>query len=201
MSAAGYRHQHGVILLVAMVTALALAFAGMSLVRAVSTGVVIGGNLNARQHAMLAASAALEHDVTALFESAAIDTSSDDPAHNYFASRRAGEDPRGVPGILQTLADYPATWTPIDAGGGYFARHVIERLCVVPGVASPANCTLTPPSVEAASGARPPGEPQRKPHYRITIRVDGPGAAAAFVQSVVSDRRPNPRLSWRALDE
>ncbi len=195
------RHQHGVILLVALVTAVALAFAGMSLVRAVATGVIIGGNLNARQHAMLAASAALEHDVAALFGGAAIDTASDDLAHNYFASRQASDDLRGVPSVLQTLADYPATFAAIDAADGYVARHVIERLCVLAGEASLANCTLSPPSIEAASGAPPPGEPPRRPYYRITIRVDGPAATAAFVQSIVSETHPNPRLSWRVLDE
>lgn len=195
------RAQHGVILLIAMVTAIALAFVGMSLVRAVATGVAISGNLDARQHATLAASAALERDVATLFGDAAIATASDDATHNYFASRRAGEDARGVPSVLQSVAGYPTTLPVLDAGDGHAARHVIERLCRAPGEASLANCTLSPPSVAAASGTPPPGEPPRKAYYRITIRVDGPAAAATFVQSIVSDTHANPRLSWRVLDE
>jgi hypothetical protein len=39
------------------------------------------------------------------------------------------------------------------------------------------------------------------PYYRITVRVDGPAAAATFVQSIVSGMHANPRLSWRVLDE
>jgi type IV pilus assembly protein PilX len=201
MSSVAKRSQRGVILLVAMVTAIALALVGMSLVRAVATGVAINSNLDARRHATLAASAALEHDVAALFADAAIATVSDDAAHNYFASRYPGEDARGVPSVLQSVAGYPTTLPVLDAGDGYAARHVIERLCRVPGEVSLANCTLSPPSVAAASGTPPPGEPPRKPYYRITIRVDGPAAAATFVQSIVSDTHPNPRLSWRVLDE
>ena len=193
--------QRGVILLVAMVTAVALAFAGMSLVRAVATGVAIGGNVDARQQAMLAASAALESDVAALFGRSAIATASDDLAHNYFASHHAGEDARGVPSVLQSIVAYPTTLPVLEVGDGHAGRHVIERLCIVPGEASVANCMLSPPSVEAASGTPPPGEPPRRPYYRITIRVDGPAAAATFVQSVVSDTHANPRLSWRLLDE
>ena len=97
----------GVILLVAMVAVVGMAFAGIALLRAVATGVAIGSNVDARRAATFAASAALEHDVVVLFDDAAIDTTSDDPAHNYFASRQAGEDRRGVPAALLSDADYP----------------------------------------------------------------------------------------------
>lgn len=195
------RRQLGVILLVAMVSAVALAFAGMSLVRAVSTAVAIGGNLDARQRATLAASAAFEEDVAALFGSSPLDTTGDDLAHHYFASRQPGEDARGVPGVLQSAAAYPAALAVLDAGDGYAVRHVIERLCLLPGDAFPATCTLSPPSVAAAAGTPPADEPPRLPYYRITVRVDGPAASASFVQGTVSGAHANPRLSWRTLDE
>jgi type IV pilus assembly protein PilX len=195
------RRQNGIILLVAIVTAMALAFAGMALVRAVLTGVAIGGNLIARKHAMLIASAAVEHGVATLYGAGAIDTTIDAPEHNYFAARQAGEDQRGVPRALQSLADYPPGSTVIDAGDHFEVRHVIERLCLAAGAASVGNCTLSPPSVEAASGAPPPGEPARKPYYRVSIRVDGPAGAATLAQAVLSGAHPNPRLSWRMLDE
>ena len=192
--------ERGIMLLIAMVTAVALAFAGMSLVRAVATGVAIGGNVDARRQAMLAASAALEHDVAALFATGIV-TAGDDLPRNYFASRQAGEDARGVPSALQSIAGYPTALPVLDAGDGYAARHVIERLCVAPGEASVAVCTLSPPSIAAASGTPPPGDPPRRPYYRITVRIDGPAGAATFVQSIVSDTHANPRLSWRVLDE
>jgi hypothetical protein len=195
------RHARGVILLVAMVAVVALAFAGMALVRAVATSAAIGSNVNARQQAIFAASVALERDVVALFEGGGIDTTNDDPPHNYFASRQAGEDRRGVPAMLQSPADYPAGAGIADAGDGFTVRHVIERLCLLPGAASIENCTLSPSSVEAASGAPPAGEPVRQPAYRVTMRVEGPAGAATFVQAMLSAAHDNPRLTWQVLDE
>jgi type IV pilus assembly protein PilX len=195
------RHTRGVILLVAMVAVVALAFAGMALVRAVATSAAIGGNVNARQQAIFAASVALERNVVALFEGGVIDTANDDASHNYFASRQTGEDRRGVPATLLSPADYPAGAGVADAGDGFAVRHVIERLCLLPGAASIENCTLSPPSVEAASGAPPAGEPVRQPAYRVTMRVEGPGGAATFVQAMLCAAHDNPRLTWQVLDE
>ena len=140
-------------------------------------------------------------DVVALFEGGGIDTTNDDPPHNYFASRQAGEDRRGVPAMLLSPADYPAGAGVADAGDGFTVRHVIERLCLLPGAASIENCTLSPPSVEAASGAPPAGEPVRQPAYRVTMRVEGPAGAATFVQAMLSAAHDNPRLTWQVLDE
>ena len=198
---AGPHDHRGVILLIAMVAVVALAFAGMSLVRAVATAAAIGSNVNARQQAMYAATVAFEHDVVALFEDGALDTTRDDPAHNYFASRVPTEDRRGVPRALLSAADYPAGASIIDAGDGFVVRHVIERLCALQGAPSADNCTLSPPSIEAAAGAPPPGEPPREPAYRVTMRVEGPGGAVAYAQAMLSVTRPKPRLSWQMLDE
>ena len=195
------RRHEGIVLLIAIVAVAALAFAGMALMRAVATGVAIGDNVNARRQASYAATAALEHDVVALFEAGSIDPSADDPPHNYFASRQAGEDSRGVPAPLLSAARYPAGASIIDAGDRFAVRHVIERLCTSPGAPTRDNCTLSPPGIEAASGSPPPDEPPREPAYRITLRVEGPGGAATYVQAMVSAAHANPRLSWRTLDE
>jgi type IV pilus assembly protein PilX len=195
------RHSRGIILLVSMVAVVALAFAGMALVRAAATTAAIADNVNARQQAIFAASAALEHDVVALFEGAGIDTTRDDASRNYFASRQSGEDRRGVPAMLLSAAAYPVAAGIVDAGDGFVVRHVIERLCLLPGAAPVENCTLSPPSVEAASGAPPAGEPVRQPAYRVTLRVEGPRGAATFVQAMLSAAHDNPRLTWQVLDE
>jgi len=197
----GVRDQRGVILLVAMLDVVALAFAGMALVRAVATTVAIADNVNARRQAMYAATAALEHHVVALFQDRVVDLTSDDPTHNYFASRQAGEDRRGVPASLLSPANYPAGASIIDAGDGFVVRHVIERLCTQPGAATSDHCTLSPRSAEAAAGTPPPGEPPRQPAYRITMRVEGRGGAATYLQTMLSAAHTNPRLSWQLLDE
>jgi len=200
MSARASR-ERGITLLIATIAVIALALAGATLLRAVATGTAIGGNLVARQQATLAASAAIEEAAAALFSPGVIETTGDDAAHHYFAARQAGEDPRGVPAVLRTFADYPPGWAAIEVGDGYAARHVVERLCLLPGEASVANCTLSPPSIEAALGAPPPGEPPRAAQFRVTVRVDGPAGAATFVQAMLAATLPNPRRSWRVLDE
>ena len=189
-------------LFIAMITTIAMAFAAMSLLRGSFVTTAIGGNLAARQNATLAAFAAIERDVAALYGSAAItDPDVDDPGGNYYASRQAGEDARGVPRVLQRIADYPAEAGLLAAEGGLAIRHVVERLCVAPGPASGENCTLSPPSVAAALGSPDPAEPPRTPCYRVTVRVDGPGGATGFAQAMLGAEPAGHRLSWRVLDE
>lgn len=194
--------QRGVVLFVALLAIIAMSLAGVAFVRAVANDVAIGGNIAMRQHAILAASIAIEHDVAALFDTGAISaTRSDDPAHNYFAARQAGEDRRGVPRPLQTIADHPANFPIIDAGGGITLRHMIERLCLLPGEATVDNCTLSPPSGGLSAGESVVPEPPRTPYYRLTVRADGPAGAAVFVQVMLSEEPTRNRISWRVLDE
>ena len=193
--------QHGVVLLVALATSVALAYLSLTLVRAAFTSAAVVANAHARRAAMLAASTAIEADVNALFRDRVVDTRADDIAHNYYASRQAGADARGVPSVLQSLASYPADAAIIDVAHAFRVRHVVERLCVAPGDATLGNCTLSPPSVAAAQGRPPPGEPAREASFRINVRVDAIAGGTAFVQAIASGAHPNPRLSWRALEE
>lgn len=187
-------------LIVALVTSLALACAAMALIRASSAALAAGGNVHARRQAALAAPAAIEHAVVALVRDRVIDPRNDDLAHNYYASRQAGDDSRGVPRALQSGRDYPESAPIIDVAG-YRVRHVIERLCLLAGDATSTNCALSPPSVDAARGSPPPGEPPREPSYRVSVRVDGPAAGVVYAQAILSPGHSNPRRSWRLLDE
>jgi Tfp pilus assembly protein PilX len=194
--------QRGVILFVALLAMIGMTMCGIALVRAVATDTAIGANIAARQQAVLAAAIAVEDAVAALFEGGAIaNTTADDPAHRYFASRQPGEDARGIPSTLQAIANYPAGAPTIDAGEGMTLRHIIERLCLRPGSATADNCSRSPPSAAAAAGAPPPTEPPRTPYYRVTVRADGPAGAATFVQVMLGEAGPQHRLSWRTLDE
>ena len=197
-----HRGQRGVVLLVAMIAIVALALAAIALDRAVTTDAKIGANIAARTHVTLLAADAVEHAVAALFESAAIaDRGTDDIPHNYFASRQAGENGRGIPRALQSIAAYPPDAAVIDAADRHQLRYVIERLCLNAGAAAVENCTLSPPTLAAATGTPGPSEPPRTPAYRVTVRVDGPAGAAVFVQTMLGEAPTRRRLSWRALDE
>ena len=204
---AGHPHgrlhgQRGVVLFVAMIAIVALTLAGIALDRAVTTDATIGANIGARTHVTLLAADAVERAVAALFETGAIaDRAADDIAHNYFASRQAGESGRGIPRALQAIANYPADAAVIDAADRHQLRYVIERLCLNAGVAVVGNCTLSPPALAAAAGTPGAPEPPRTPGYRVTVRVDGPAGAAVFVQTMLGEATTRRRLSWRVLDE
>ena len=83
--------------------------------------------------------------------------------HNYFASRQAGEDGRGMPRALQVIASLSGR-----CRGHRRSRSPSTSLCdraAVPaaGAASVENCTLSPPSVAAARGTPGASEPPRTP--------------------------------------
>ncbi|MGE5087537.1 MAG: hypothetical protein ACM3QY_00305 [Candidatus Levyibacteriota bacterium] len=192
----------GVVVFVALIMTLAMTFATVSLIRGTFVATAIGSNLHARHNATLAAFIAIERDVAALYGSAAMpDLDADNPGSNYYASRQPAEDGRGVPRALQQIGSYPAEAGVREAAGALTLRHVIERLCVAPGPATPDNCTLSPPGVAAALGAPEPAEPPRTPYYRVTVRVDGPGGTAGFAQAMLGVGPVGHRLSWRVLDE
>lgn len=193
--------QRGVVLVIALVTSVALAAAALALVRASTVAASVGSNVHARRQAALAASAAIERAVVDLLRDARIDPRADDLAHNYFATLQPGEDARGVPRALQSVADYPPDAGVIDVEGGYRVRHVIERSCVAAGDAARETCALSPPSIEAAQGMPGSGEPPRQPSFRVSVRVDGPSGAALHAVALLSASHPNPRVSMRILDE
>ncbi len=194
--------ERGVVMFVALFAVLALTMTAVVLARTLAIDVAIGGNLVLRHHATLIASDAIERALAGLFESGAIaDKTQDDVAHNYFASRQASEDARAIPAALKSIGAYPPEALVVPAEDGATLRYIIERICRSSGAASTENCALTPPSVQAASGAPPAAEPPRTPYYRVTVRVDAPGGATTFVQAMLGEEPTHHRLSWRVLDE
>src|SRR5262249_16673305 len=160
----------------------------------VTTDAAITNNVVLREQTTLAASVAIEEAVAALFETGAIaDRSNDLPSHRYFATRQPGEDLRGGPRMLLDENADAGLQPPRAAAHGLGARHVIERVCRLSGPPSNDHCTLSPP---AMPGADTPEAP-RTPYYRVTVRVDGPGGALAFVQALLGEEPSHHRLSWR----
>jgi type IV pilus assembly protein PilX len=197
------RRHRGIVLVIALIAMIAMAYSSIALMRSVDATIAVTGNLGFWHAATNASDAAIEEGVVALFGGALIaDTASDDPSQGYFAARQAGESVRGVPLALQTLANYPARAPIIDAEDGNTVRYVIERMCVAAGPATPDNCNVVAVSespLSVSGGAVTP--PPRVPLFRQTIRVDGPAGAAAFVQAWLADVPNRRRLSWRAIAE
>jgi Tfp pilus assembly protein PilX len=193
----------GVALVVALIVLAAMTLAAASLMRAVDTTLAITGNLAFREASIPPANAAIEEAFAALFEKHLIaDREQDLPAQAYYASRQSGEDVRGVPRVLQAPADAGGPVRIVDAGNGNTLRYVIERMCLGPGPAVPANCALLRPRATAAvSSTEPDTTAPTDPIFRVTVRVDGPQNTLSLVQATLRDASPPQRMSWRILTE
>jgi Tfp pilus assembly protein PilX len=169
---------------VALIVMVAMALAALALIRAVDTTTAVVGNLGFRQASILPANAAVEVAVSALFETKSIALEANDVGQNYFASKLAGDDARGVPALLGNAcaSGTVAKVLPADAAGNTVC-YVIERMCNNPGVATGTNCDMLPPKLAAGTTVGDPSVPMPQvPFYRLTVRVDGPRHTASYVQ-------------------
>ena len=182
--------QRGVVLIIALIVMVALALAGIALIRSVETNTAVVGNLALSQSATLPANLAVEEAVNALYEKNLIaDVNKNLPAENYFATRQANEDARGVPDVLTTKAKADTLARKLDGGYGNEVRYVIERMCAA-GIPDPPSrsdvvqyCDMLPPKPSGTTTMETDKiELPRIPLYRLTVRVDGPRNTVSFLQ-------------------
>ncbi|MEP6942778.1 MAG: hypothetical protein ABI981_07570 [Betaproteobacteria bacterium] len=188
--------QQGVVMFIALIVMVALSLAAIALVRSVDTTNAVIGNLSFRMASILPGNLGVEKAAAALFKDADIasavriaDLTADFAGENYYASRQAGEDGRGIPAKLQKKSVYPfAVLTANDSATGQQTeiRYVIERMCTAAGPATVATCDLIPPKPSPGTTIGDeaftfPGSP----FYRVTIRVDGPQNTASFLQATL----------------
>jgi type IV pilus assembly protein PilX len=183
------KRQRGIVMFVALIVLVAMALAALALIRSVDTTTAVIGNLGFRQASVLPANVAVEEVVAAIFENLSIgkDRMNHLPAQNYYATKQAGEDSRGIPTQLQKKSNFSlARLLKPDASTE--VRYVVERMCLNEGV--PANithCDMALPIEGTGTTIRNPGSgtpitPDLIPFYRLTVRVDGPRNTASFVQ-------------------
>jgi len=193
-------NQRGVVVLIALIAMLALAYAGTALMRSVDATTAVTGNIELPQGAVLATDAAVEHAIAALFERHLIaDPAADDETQSYYASRQPQEDARGIPLRVLQLANYAEDARVVDAGSGNVVRYVIERMCTEGGPATRETCLFTPAIDAPTPGTITDPEPAPVPLFRQTIRVDGQAGTIVFAQAWVADAPNRRRLSWRVL--
>ncbi len=172
------RHQDGVVLLIALIVLVAMTLAGAAMVRQITSGVGIAGNIGFRQNALTASDLGIESARAALNTlSAGTPTALEsDILPGYYASLPA------------TPIDFtkPATWAnattlPIDSTGNTVS-YVVHRMCSLPGARTLPNnqCVLqaskadiTAPTDYITSG---------QAFYRITARVQGVRGSTTYVQ-------------------
>ncbi len=183
--------ERGVVLLLALILLVALTLGGLALMRSVSTGNVIAGNLSFQQAAAHSGDAGVEAAI-AWLEANGATLAASNTAAGYLAMR---QDPAANEtwdafwtGTLAAAATVQTL--PVDAAGNTVS-YVIQRMCNQAGAAfTVAACSTAPNDPGAANRshrggvAGPTAPPQ--PYYRITARIVGPRNTMSMVQVVVA---------------
>lgn len=196
----GRRAQQGIVLFIALLVMVALAVAGVALMRSTDTATTVTGNLVLKQAASSAVDRGVERAINALWEAVpALDRTQHAPAQNFYACIRgsAGGCMAAnsiVPKIPDLLMDANGCSGPGLASGlianddaGNRSCYVIERMCLNPGAAIAANCNLATgafgadPGTEHYIGLIRPGDA----FYRVTVRVEGPRNTVTYAQAVL----------------
>jgi type IV pilus assembly protein PilX len=179
------KQQRGVVMFVALVVLIVMTLAGLAMLRQMSSGVSIAGNIAFKQGATAVADAGIEAG-RAWLTAAGPATDLDVPAAGYFASWVGDAD-------LSTN-NWQATWQgrPValsNSSGN--VRFIVQRLCAIPGaITLPLQqCSDYVPDTcagETKGGGGGPGFvcPTRT-FFRITARVDGPRNTVSYTQVVV----------------
>jgi type IV pilus assembly protein PilX len=182
------KRQRGVVLMVALIVLVAMALAGIAMVRSMGTGLGIAGNIAFRQNATSVGDIGIS------------------AAFNQVLSQTETARNNNIP----TLA-YSATWDPAfnyltynwdgnsleataDDGTRNRVRVVVHRLCELTGPATGSailpgqRCVVD--VVRLVEDQRTPNQNPSfseillRPAYRITARIDGPRETRSFVQVI-----------------
>lgn len=183
------RHgQRGVVLFVALIVLIVMTLAGLGLLRQMSAGTSIAGNLAFKENATFVADRGAEVAVQYV-QLITTDLTVNTPASGYAATWVGGLDPTafgwGVTSLA--LADDPIIRDIAQTGNT--ADVIIQRLCQNLGSAlDPAQlCSDTPldnplrSHGNSGSGAALPSVTPT-PFYRVTTRVLGPRGTVSYTQ-------------------
>ena len=194
------REQRGIVVFVALLVMLALALAGVALMRSTDTATTVTGNLVLKQAASSAVDRGVERAIHAMWETTSIvDRTASTPAQNYYACIRGTAG--GCMAINSVVPKIPdlllsssgcastslATGLVASDGAGNTTCYVIERMCLNAGPAIRSNCNLATgafgadPGTEHYIGLVRPGDA----FYRVTVRVEGPRNTVTYAQAVL----------------
>lgn len=183
------RAQAGVALFIALISLVALSFAGLALMRSVDTTNVISGNLAFRQSALHVTDVGVEAALTSLNIIVTTSIDANWPAGctsggcNYYPIRQTSLDAAGVP----TVIDWSLVTKDYTADAAYGVQYVIDRLCDGPAPVTDIakKCMRTTATTvgtnvigkDSFSGAS-------QVYYRATIRVLGPRNTVSMAQAL-----------------
>lgn len=181
-------NQRGVVLFIALIVLVAMALAGVALIRSVDTGNIIAGNLAFKQGTINASDNGVQAAYQWLVGNRPTLANTDSP-NGYFSSRPGDEDPTVWVDWKTMTAD----------GAGNTVSYIIHRMCtganggyneVIGGVpnqcATNANESSTVGEGDSlTSGATPfMGDPRI--YYRVTTRTVGPRNTLTYTQTMIA---------------
>jgi type IV pilus assembly protein PilX len=182
------RGQRGVVLFVALIVLIVMTLAGLALLRQMSTGVSIAGNIAFKENATSVADRGAEVARQWIVANSLV-TFQDSFPNGYHSSWEAGVDASAFPWDTQALT----LVSPDQAQTGNVARLIIHRLCELPNAsinAAGQRCSDAPilnagesKSGGGYGGILPGVSPS--PFYRVTTRVDGPRNTVSYTQVVL----------------
>lgn len=190
MRAPGARRERGVVLWVAIIVLVAMTLAGLAMMRQMSAGTSIAGNIAFKESATAVADRGAEKARLWLKNNPAL-LNNDDVAFGYHSSWAASVDPSTFDWTQAVDLSDPLLDAPnLDPGQtGNKALMYIERLCLKPNIGALAPtqvCSDKPGGSDTSRGGAsyPMGIPPPPPqvYYRVTTRVDGPRNTRSYTQ-------------------
>lgn len=187
--------QRGMVLFISLVVLVAMTLAGLALMRSVTSGVLVAGNLAAKQSITSVADWGVESGRNWIITQALGDlTNTGALGSGYFSNWDQAFDPVNAPanwwkdnGVAVNLAGSAMNVTDMDV------RWVVHRLCKMAGqdVNAPTQQCVTLQSAGAGSskggggyGSLPLTNTQQ-PYYRVTVRVVDPRRTVSYIQTVI----------------
>jgi Tfp pilus assembly protein PilX len=187
--------QRGMVLFISLVVLVAMTLAGLALMRSVTSGVLVAGNLAAKQSITSVADWGVEAGRNWLLAQPVANlTNSGALGSGYFSSWETTFDPVNAPanwwkdnGVGVNLAGSAMNVADMEV------RWVVHRLCKLAGqdVNAPLQECVTLQSKAPGSsqgvglyGGLPLTSTQQ-PYYRVTVRVVDPRRTVSYIQTVV----------------
>ena len=172
------RHQDGVVLLIALVVLVAMTLAGVAMVRQITSGVGISGNIGFRQNALTASDLGIESaratlNTLALGNPATLES---DNLPGYYASLPATPIDFTNPAIWAN-----ATTLPIDSTSNTVS-YIVHRMCSLSGARTLPNNQCVLQASKADITAPTDYITNGQAFYRITARVQGVRGSTTYVQ-------------------
>ena len=181
------RGERGVVMFVALVVLIVMTLAGLAMLRQMSSGVSIAGNIAFKQGATAVADAGIEAGRAWLSTAPSLNT--DVPASGYYATWGTNVDPTSA--VWQTMWNARPDTLVTNAGS---VRFIVQRLCSSAGPSSGGaqQCSDSVPSSGggASKGGGSYGDIGQTlvpaPFYRVTARVIGPRNTVSYTQVVMN---------------